>query len=436
MPENEPPVEVDQAVVAWNEAQTPRVSLWRHHEYLKFWAGQTISVFGSAITGLALPLTAVSILNATPSQMGILSAAATLPFLLVGLFGGVWVDRSRRRPILLSADVARALLVGSIPLAMVLGFLRIELLYVVEFLVGVATVFFDISYQSFLPVLVGREHLVEGNSKMEVSSSAAAIAGPGLAGVLIRFLGAPFAIALDAVSFVISAASLAWIHTPEPVPVVPAKRPGVWREISEGLHVVFDNRLLWHIAGCTATNNLFSSMVGAVYVLYLSRQLGLTPETLGLIFAAGAPGFLIGALIAQRWAERLGVGPAIITASVLGSLAALLVPFARGPRPVLVGMLMLAGFLMGIGNVVYNVTQVSLRQAITPGRLLGRMNASMRFLVWGTLPLGSLIGGALGQTIGVHQTLIVGAAGGLPAVLWVLFSPLRTLKQQPPLATD
>ena len=436
MAENEPAAEIDEALVAWDEAQTPPTSLWRHHEYLKFWAGQTISVFGSAITGLALPLTAVSILNATPGQMGLLSAAATLPFLLVGLFAGVWVDRSRCRPILISADAARALLVGSIPLAMALGFLRIELLYVVEFLAGVASVFFDISYQSFLPNLVGREHLVEGNSKMEVSSSAAASAGPGLAGVLIRVLGAPFAIALDAVSFVISAASLAWIHTPEPQPPAPAERPGVRREIIEGLHVVFDNRLLWHIAGCTGTSNLFSSMVGAVFVLYLSRQLGLTPETLGLIFAAGAPGFLIGALIAQRWAERLGVGPAIITSAILTSLAALLVPFARGPLPVLVGILMISGFLVGIGNVVYNVTQVSLRQAITPGRLLGRMNASMRFLVWGTLPLGSLIGGALGQTIGVHQAIIVGAAGGLLSILWVLFSPLRTLKQQPAPATE
>ncbi len=431
MLEDEPAVEIDPSQAARSSAQQPPTSLWRQHDYLKFWAGQTISVFGSALTGLALPLTAVAVLDATPAQMGLLGAAATLPFLLVGLFAGVWVDRARRRPILLGADIARALLVGSIPLAMVLGWLRIELLFGVEFLVGVATVFFDISYQSFLPSLVGREHLVEGNSKMEISSSAAAIAGPSLAGVLIHVFSAPFAIVVDAVSFLISAGSLAWIHTPEPQPAAPAKRPGVWREIGEGLHVVFDNRLLWHIAGCTATSNLFSSVVNAVYVLYLSRQLGLKPETLGLIFAAGAPGFLIGALIAQRWAERLGVGPAIITSSALTALAALLVPLARGPLPALVGILMLSGFLLGIGNVVYNVTQVSLRQAITPGRLLGRMNASMRFLVWGTLPLGSLIGGALGQAIGVYPAISIGAAGGLLATLWVLFSPLRVLKVQP-----
>jgi MFS family permease len=421
----------DAALTAWNEAQTPRTSLWHNRDYLKFWTGQTISVFGSAITGLALPLTAVSILKATAGQMGILTALATLPFLLVGLFAGVLVDRTRRRPLLLGADVARALLVGSIPLAMALGFLRIELLYVIEFLAGVATVFFDISYQSFLPSLVGREHLVEGNSKMEISSSAAAIAGPGLAGVLINLLTAPFAMVLDAISFLISAATLAWIHAPEPKPAAPAQRPGVWREIVEGLRVVFDNTLLWHIAGCTGTSNLFSSMTNAVFILYLVRQLGLTPETLGLIFAAGAPGFLLGALIAQRWSDRLGVGPAIITSSLLCALAALLVPFARGPQPVLVAILMLAGFLMGLGQVVYNVTQVSLRQAITPGRLLGRMNASMRFLVWGTMPIGALIGGALGQTIGIYPTIVVSAAGGLLAVLWVLFSPLRGLKQQP-----
>ena len=172
---------------------------------------------------------------------------------------------------------------------MALGFLRIELLYVVEFLAGVATVFFDISYQSFLPSLVGREHLVEGNSKMEISSSAAAIAGPGLAGFLINLLTAPFAMLLDAVSFLVSAVSLAWIHTPEPKPVAPAKRPGVWHEIVEGLHVIFDNTLLWHIAGCTGTSNLFSSMTNAVFILYLTRMLGLSPATLGLIFAASAP---------------------------------------------------------------------------------------------------------------------------------------------------
>jgi MFS family permease len=430
MAENEPAV-VDEALTAWNQAQTPRTSLWYNRDYLKFWGGQTISVFGSAITGLALPLTAVSILDATAGQMGVLTALATLPFLLVGLFAGVLVDRSRRRPLLIGADAARALLVGCVPLAMALGFLRIELLYVVEFLAGVATVFFDISYQSFLPSLVGREHLVEGNSKMEISSSAAAIAGPGLAGLLISALTAPFAMVLDAISFVVSAITLAWIHTPEPKPAAPAERPGLLHEIVEGLRVVFDNKLLWHIAGCTGTSNLFSSMTNAVYILYLSRMLGLTPETLGLIFASMAPGFLLGALIAQRWSDRVGVGPAIITASLLGGLAVLLVPLARGPQPVLVGILMMAGFLIGLSQVVYNVTQVSLRQAITPGRLLGRMNASMRFLVWGTMPIGALIGGALGQTIGIYPTIVISACGGLLAVLWVLFSPLRSLKQQP-----
>jgi MFS family permease len=411
-------------------------SLWRNGDFLKFWMGQTISVFGSAITDLALPLTAATVLNANAGQMGILNALGTLPFLVVGLFAGVWVDRSRRRPILIVADIARAFIIGAIPLAMALDALHLALVYAVTLLAGVARVFFDVAYQAYLPALVGREHLVEGNSKLEISFSAAAVAGPGMAGVLVRLLTAPFALAFDAASFLVSAAFLAIIGTQEPQAASPAQRPGVGHEIRDGLRVVFGNRILWSIAGSTGTFNLFSAMWNSVYVLYLTRDLGLTPEVIGFIFAAGGPGALLGALLAQRFALRLGLGRTIIAAQLLAWLAGLLIPLARGTTLVIAVTLAISGFLLGVANVVYNVNQVSLRQAITPNRLLGRMTASMRFLVWGTIPLGALIGGAIGTAFGVEAAIVVGTVGAVLATAWVFFSPVRTLRTQPAPAED
>jgi MFS family permease len=406
-------------------------------EFLKFWAGQTISVFGSQITALALPLTAVLVLNASSSQMGVLNALGILPFILVGLFAGVWADRARRRPILMAADFVRFLLLGSIPLAALGGFLTIPYLYVITFLIGIATVFFDVSYQAFLPSLVGREQLVEGNSKLEVSNSAAAILGPGLAGILIQALTAPLAIIFDALSFLVSAVSLRLIRSEESIPERPQGTPqNVVREIREGLSVVFGNRLLWSIAACTATSNLFGSMWQAVYILRLTRELHVLPAVQGIIFAAGAPGALLAALFSARIAKRLGLGTTIILGIFLSNAAGLLILLANDSSLIAAAFLVGAGFFVGFGSVVYNVNQVSLRQAITPDRLLGRMNASMRFLVWGTIPLGSLIGGLLGDAIGLRPTIIIGTLLGLSAFLWIFFSPVRRLKDVPPSAQE
>ncbi len=408
------------------------VSLSRNREFLKLWVGQTISVFGSQITGLALPLTAVLLLNASSSEMGILNALGVVPFILVGLFAGVWADRMRRRPILMAADFGRFVLLAVVPLAALGGFLTMTTLYVVIFLIGILSVFFDVSYQAFLPSLVGREQLVEGNSKLEVSNSAAAILGPGLAGLLVQVLTAPIAILFDALSFLASAVSLGLIRSAETV----TERPhdgerSILREIREGLHVVFGNRVLWSIAGCTATANFFGSIWQAVYILYLTRELGVPPAVQGIIFAAGAPGALLAALFSARVTKRLGLGRAIITAIFLSNVASLLIIVARGPLPVVAILLVTAGFFSSFGNVVYNVNQVSLRQAITPDRLLGRMNASMRVIVWGTIPLGALIGGALGDAIGLHPTIIIGTGFGLISFVWIFFSPVRQLREVP-----
>jgi MFS family permease len=406
--------------------------LWRHPEFVKLWAGQTISRFGSEISQLAIPLTAALVLNASAVQMGLLGAFEFAPFLLLSLFAGVWVDRWPRRPILIVADIGRAVLLGSIPVAAFLGVLRIEQLYLVGILTGAMTVFFDVADQSYLPVLVSREHLVEGNSKLEMSRSVAQITGPGVAGALVQLVTAPLAVAVDAASFVASVICLLFIKTPEPPPVAHDDGPtSILGELREGLAVVLGNPLLRSIAGCTGTSNLFSNALFAVYVLYVTRQLGLGPALLGLILAAAGPGALLGALVAGKVAARFGLGATLIGASLLGELANLLVPLATGPTVVLVGTLMLAQFIGGFSNPVYNINQVSLRQAITPDRVQGRMNASMRFLVWGTIPIGALLGGALGEAIGLWPTLVAMSSCSLLASLWIVFSPVRALRVQP-----
>jgi MFS family permease len=406
--------------------------LFRQPDFARLWAGHTISRFGSEVSQLAIPLTAALVLNASATQMGLLAAVEFAPFLLLSLFAGVWVDRLPRRPILIVADIGRALLLASIPLAAVLGVLRIEQLYVVALSTGVLTVFFDVADQAFLPAVVSREHLVEGNSKLEVSRSVAQILGPGLAGGLVQLVTAPIAVLLDAFSFIASVLFLIRIRVPEP-PIERASGPqaSVWAEIREGLAVVLSNPLLRSIAGCTGTSNLFGNVMAVVFILYATRSLSLEPAEIGLIFAASGPGALLGSLFASRIAHVFGLGRALVGTILIGALANLIIPFASGPRLLVLGLLMLAYFVFGFSSPAYNVNQVSLRQAITPDRLQGRMNASMRFIVWGTMPVGSLLGGALGDAIGLWPTMLVGALGGLLAPLWLLLSPVRQLRDQP-----
>lgn len=405
--------------------------LWQHPNFLKLWAGETVSVFGSQITLLALPLTAVLVLGATPGQMGILGAVEMAPFLFISLFAGVWVDRWRLRPLMIKADIGRAILLGSIPVVYTLGWLSIEYLYGIALLVGVLTVFFDVAYQSYLPVLVGREHLIEGNGKLEVSRSVAQITGPGLAGTLVQVASGPVALALDAISFAFSAIFLSFIKHTEPAKAVSLVKHNIWREIGEGLGVVFGNRYLRSIAACTGTTNFFTNIAAAVYTLYVVRELHLDAVMLGLIFGIGSIGALIGAVMAGWLARRIGLGWTIIGTAGLTGFGGLAAPLAVGPVPVLMIILTAGYFVNSWGNPVYNINQVSLRQAITPHRLLGRMNASMRFLVWGTMPVGSLLGGLLGEIIGLRATLLVAALGTFLSVLPVFFSPVRGLQEQP-----
>jgi MFS family permease len=405
--------------------------LWQHPNFLKFWAGETVSVFGSQITLLALPLTAVLMLGATPLQMGILGAVEVAPFLFISLFAGVWVDRWRLRPLMIMVDIGRAILLGSIPAVYALGWLSIEYLYVVAVLTGVFTVFFDVAYQSYLPVLVERDKLVEGNGKLEVSRSVAQIAGPGLAGTLVQLVSAPVTLALDAISFAFSALFLGLIKHTEPARAATQAKRNIWREIGEGMGVVFGSRYLRPIAACTGIGNLFGNIGSAVYTIYLVRELHLDAVVLGLIFGLGSIGALLGALMNGWLTDRLGLGPTILLTAVVFCIGPLATPLANGPVPVLMLILTAGYFITSWSSPIYNINQLSLRQAITPRRLLGRMNASMRFLVWGTMPVGSLLGGLLGELIGLRATLLVAALGGFLSVLPILFSPVRTLQKQP-----
>jgi MFS family permease len=410
--------------------RTTSESLWHHADFLKLWTGQSISQFGSQVTQFALPLTAAIALNASAWEMGILGAVEFAPFLVFGLFAGVWADRLPRRRILVAADLGRALVLGLIPLAALLGMLRIELLYAVGFLTGALTVFFDIAYQSYLPALVDRSRLVEGNAKLEITRSVAQVAGPGAGGVLVQILTAPVAIAVDAFTFLASAAVLASIRAEEPRSQSRA-RADVWSEIREGLAVLFGHPILRAIAGCTATSNLFGTVGSTVYVLFVTRELGMTPALLGIIVAVGSGGALIGALLANRLAGGFGLGPTIIGTAMLFPVGGLLVVVAGGSQLAVALILIAAHAAMTFCGPVYNVNQVSLRQAITPDRLQGRMNATMRFVVWGTIPIGALIGGFLGDAIGLRTTLLVGALGSGLSFLWVLLSPVRTLRTYP-----
>jgi MFS family permease len=410
----------------------PRGGLWRHGDFLKLWSAETISQFGTQVSQLALPFIAITILDASAFAVAALATVEFLPFLLFTLPAGVWVDRLRRRMILIVADYGRAALLFSVPVAYAFDALTLAQLFVVGFLVGTFTVFFDVAYQSYLPSLVQRDQIIEGNSKLEVSRNVSQITGPGVAGGLIDLITAPYAVFLDAISFVASGAFLSAIRKQEQRPAAAAEgaKPRMRSELWEGLQYVVRHPLLRPQALCTGTSNFFSSVTFSIFLVYAVRTLDLSAGEVGLIFTLGGPGGLLGALLSQRITRRFGVGTTTIAMAMLWGGAGFLVPLAPQsfPHPFLVA----SGLIFGFSVVVYNITQVSLRQAITPERIQGRMNSVMRFLVWGTIPLGSLTGGALASTIGLRATLFVGAVGGLLAGLPIILSRAqRTLGQIP-----
>jgi MFS family permease len=407
-----------------------RGKLWRDGEFLKLWGGQSISELGSQISQLALPTVAILLLGATPFQVGLLTALEFLAFPTLGLVAGVYADRLRRRPIMIACDLARTVALASVPIAFAFHALAMPQLYVVALITGVGTVFFDVAYQSYLPALITRSDLVEGNTKLQVSGSVAQMAGPALAGLLIQLVGPARAVAADAASFFVSVLSLAWIRRPEPPPEPASEsgRRGFGSEMWEGIRFVIGNPTIWKIAGSTSTANLGSNVFFAVFLIFAYRVLHLSPGVVGLIFGAGAVGGLLGALSASWIARKIGLGPTLFVAQIVFGLGAALVPVAQFGFAV--PLLLASSFISSFANPVYNINQVSLRQAITPDRVQGRMNATVRTVIWGTIPIGALIGGTIGNTYGLLPAMYTGIAVSIMAGIWILLGPIR-LRVQP-----
>ncbi len=403
------------------------MSLFKHSDFLKFWSADSISFFGSQFSLFAIPWVAVTALGADPSQMGILGALSLLAFPLFGLFVGVWVDRNLRKRTMIVSNMGRALLLATIPAAAILGGLNMSLLYIVSFLVGTFQAFFDIAYQAYVPSLVERTQLVEANSKLETSRSTAQVAGPSIAGVLVQIFSAPYVILGDVLGYFGSATFLSTIRKKEATPEATGKT--VFEDIREGLVVVLRNRSLSSIAGCTATSNLFSNAYGVLLLLFFYNELHMTAFESGIVFTAGGIGSVVGALTSSRISRVLGVGWAIVSGALIFGVASLAFYFAA--QPFAIPLMAIAQFIIGVTVVLYNVNQVSYRQALVPLEIQGRMNASMRFIVWGTIPVGAILGGVLGQWLGVRPAIGVAAIGSMLAFLWVIVSPVRKIREIP-----
>jgi len=408
-----------------------RSFLWRDRGFVKLFAAQSVSQLGTQVSVLALPLAALYILKASALGVSLLRAFAVLPFVFFSLPAGVWIDRVRRRPLMIVADAGRALAMASIPLAYWLGHLTLTQLYVVATITGTLSVVFDVSYLSFLPGLVTRERLGDANAKLLGAQSVASIAGPSIAGALVGAVGAAVAVLADAVSFAVSAVFVSAIRgrEPEPEPSQARRRD----ELAEGLRYVFSQPYLRTLTVWTSIWNLFTSAFFALMIVYFVRVLHWGPTKIGLLTALSTSGFLIGSLTNQRVVARVGVGRMIAYSGILSSALLFGIPGAplSNPVPVVV-VTSIAGTVLGF---FANVNQLTLRQSITPQRLLGRMNSVVRFMYWGTIPLGSALGGLLAGPLGLRTTLFAACAGSVVACIPIAASPihkLRTLPEAPP----
>jgi Na+/melibiose symporter-like transporter len=405
-----------------------RESLFRHADFRRLWMGDTVSVLGIQFVLFAIPLMAVTVLDADALQMGILAALESLAFLLIGLPAGAWVDRWRKKRILIAGDLARAVLLLTLPAAWLLGVLSIHQLYAVAFAVGCITVFFDVANQSYLPEIVDPEQISEGNSKLQASQQTAFVVGPAAASFLVRLIGSPLTIGVTSICMALSSLFVSRIRHEE-VRADPQQRRPLRTEIAEGLSFVTSHPLLRRIVMAIGTGNFASSAAGALFVLFVVRTLGLSQVTLGVILSVGAAGGILGAVTSERFARLVGEGRAIPVSALLIGLGAFSTPLATLLPPV--PTLVVGGLVLSWAVVVYNVTQVSFRQRLCPRPLLGRMNASVRFLVWGPMPVGALLGGVAGQQLGVTTALWIFAGVSLLASLPVLLSPLRGMRDLP-----
>ena len=393
-------------------------------DFRLFFGGETVSLFGDQITLIAVPLVAVLALDAGPAQMGWLAAAGLVPNLLFALHAGAWVDRrGHRRRTMIAADVVRAVLLLSVPLAWALGALTLAQLFVVAFLVGSMSVLFHVSYSTLFVSIVPRERYVEANALLNGSRALSYVGGPAIGGGIVQVLSAPLALVADAASFLASATFLRRIRPEEP-PTEQAARG----HVLGGLRFVLGSPVVRAALGATATINFFNFMFFALFVLYATRALGLSPGTLGLVLGAGAVGGVVGAALVSRVAKRIGIGPAFALGCVLFPAPLLLVPLADGPRPAVLALLFLAEFGSGFGVMVLDISVGSIFAALVPDRLRARVSGAYMVVNYGVRPLGALAGGMLGAAIGLRPTLWIATTGALLGVLWLLPSPILRLR--------
>lgn len=403
--------------------------LWQNPDFMHLWVGQTVSVFGSMIGNLALQFVAILTLSATPLQVATLGILSLIPGFAVGLLAGVWVDRLPRKPVLIAADIGRFVVLASIPVAALLDVLSMPQLYAVAFLNGVLGTFFDVAYHAYLPSLVKSNELMEGNSKLSASASVAEAGGFGIAGWLVQWLSAPIAVLVDAVSFLFSAFSIAAIGKPEALPQPSDSQSNIWHEARTGLTTLWNQPLVRALVGSSTLLAVFSRIFGSVFLIFTTRELGLGPGIQGMIFAIGGVTSLLGALAAQPLTRRFGLGPTLVVSMVLISLGMLAPALAVGTGLVAIVLLVVNQLLTDPSWTLHNINELTLRQTLIPGEVLGRVNGSVRFLEFGANLLGMFLGGLLGEALGVRTTLIVGAAGGLVSALWLLASPVWKYRQ-------
>ncbi len=404
--------------------------LAHNRDFLKLWTAQTVSYFGSMFG--ALGLTALVFLDASPLEMGVLAMAQGLPVLLFALIAGVYIDRLPRRPVLIVADIGRFVVLLSVPIAAVLDGLRIEQLYIVAFLVGALELTFNVAYRSYLPALVSRDELLPANARLAATESAAESASPAVGGFVVQAAGGPVAVALDGLTFLVSAVLVAAIKRPEP-PRSRAQRT-VAAEAREGISTVRHNPILLALTGAKGTSSFVGSFIGALYAVFLINELGLSPLAMGITIGAGGIGSIFGAWLIGPLSRRIGFGPLMLLSA--GGFYAWLIPAAGGPREVAFVMIVVAQFCGDPFWTMYEIGAVSLRQAITPDEMLGRVGSTMHLVEAGLAPIGALTAGVLAEAIGVRETLAIAAAGVSSAALWILFSPIPHLKEPPTLATS
>ena len=414
-----------------------RDGLWRNAGFVHLWGAATVSTFGSLVTRIALPFTAILLLDASPSAIGVLRVAELLPGFLLGLVAGAWVDRLRRRPIMIATDLGRALLIVTVPVAAFLGWLGLGQLYVIAALVSALSVFFDVAYQSFLPSLVKNEELVEANSKLSAAMSVAEASAFSSAGWLIQLLAAPVAMLIDALTFIASAGLVARIQEPEFQidSTTVGSRPTIASDVVEGLRAVWREPILRGMVVAGLGQNLAFGLVGTVFLLYVNQEVGFDPGILGMIFAVGGVSSLLGAMIAGRL-THFGTGAVMVGSLLLAAIGEAFVPLATAANAI--GVLFLVGqqIVADSALTIYDINQVSLRQAITPAHILGRVNASVRVSEFGAILLGTVAAGYIGETVGLRETLWLAVALSLLAAVALALSPVLAVRRIPETAVE